>query len=106
MVPHSEKMDPNQLMFDSLMLHVLEGQPQAPLQPAAPAPQPAESPLPPNDAIRDGFPCSSTWSGWKSCSTLPKRTSSDRRRGKPLKHIGWEVSEKLEYRPGRLVVNV
>jgi transposase len=26
--------------------------------------------------------------------------------GEPLKHIGWEVSEKLEYRPGRLVVNV
>jgi len=26
--------------------------------------------------------------------------------GKPLKQIGWEVSEKLEYRPGRLFVNV
>jgi len=26
--------------------------------------------------------------------------------GKPLKQIGWEISEKLEYRPGRLFVNV
>jgi len=26
--------------------------------------------------------------------------------GKPLKQIGWEVTEKLEYRPGRLFVNV
>jgi transposase len=26
--------------------------------------------------------------------------------GKPLKRIGWEVSEKLEYRPGKLIVNV
>jgi transposase len=26
--------------------------------------------------------------------------------GKPLKQIGWEVSEKLEYRPGKLLVNV
>ena len=25
---------------------------------------------------------------------------------KPLKHIGWEISEKLEYRPGKLLVNV
>jgi hypothetical protein len=39
----SEKMDPNQLMFDSLMLDVLERQPQAPLQPAAPAPARRES---------------------------------------------------------------
>ena len=31
----SEKMDPNQLMFDSLMLEVLERQVPAPLQPAA-----------------------------------------------------------------------
>jgi transposase len=26
--------------------------------------------------------------------------------GKPLNMIGWEVSEKLEYRPGKLIVNV
>jgi transposase len=26
--------------------------------------------------------------------------------GKPLKLIGWEISEKLEFRPGKLVVNV
>jgi transposase len=26
--------------------------------------------------------------------------------GKPLKQIGWEISEKLESRPGKLVVNV
>jgi transposase len=26
--------------------------------------------------------------------------------GKALKQIGWEVSKKLEYRPGKLLVNV
>jgi transposase len=25
---------------------------------------------------------------------------------RPLKQIGWEISEKLEYRPGKLLVNV
>ena len=37
---------------------------------------------------------------------LPEEKKVCPETGKPLKQIGWEISEKLEYRPGRLFVNV
>ena len=37
---------------------------------------------------------------------IPEEKKICPKTGKPLKQIGWEVSEKLEYRPGRLFVNV
>jgi hypothetical protein len=37
---------------------------------------------------------------------IPEKQKTCPETGKPLKQIGWEVSEKLEYRPGKLIVNV
>ena len=105
----SEKMDPNQLMFDGLLLEAVE-QPHAPQEetaepqadsaaagrrsPAAKRRHPGRLPIPEHlerveivlDIAEEDKICPET--------------------GRPLKRIGWEVSEKLEYRPGRLLVNV
>jgi len=105
----SEKMDPNQLMFDGLLLEALE-------QPAAPHDD-ATTPQP-NTALADKR---SSTARRRHPGRLPIPEHLERveiildiadqdkvcpRTGKPLKRIGWEVSEKLEYRPGRLLVNV
>jgi transposase len=37
---------------------------------------------------------------------IPEKDKVCPETGEPLKRIGWEVSEKLEYRPGKLIVNV
>jgi transposase len=37
---------------------------------------------------------------------VPEKDKICQQTGKPLKEIGWEVSEKLEYRRGKLIVNV
>ncbi len=37
---------------------------------------------------------------------LPEEQKVCPESGRPLKQIGWEISEKLEYRPGKLIVNV
>jgi len=37
---------------------------------------------------------------------LPEEQKICPQSGRPLKQIGWEISEKLEYRPGKLMVNV
>ena len=37
---------------------------------------------------------------------LPEEQKICSQNGEPLKQIGWEISEKLEYRPGKLIVNV
>jgi transposase len=105
----SEKMDPNQLMFDGLLLDALE-QPAAPHDHAA-TPQP--------DITLAGNRSSAARRRHPGRLPIPDHlerveiildiADEDKvcpHTGKPLKRIGWEVSEKLEYRPGRLLVNV
>jgi transposase len=100
----SEKLDPNQMMFDNLLLETLE-QPEnmAADQACVPSPKgcrrekrnhPGRIPIPEHlerveivlDIAEEEKICPET--------------------GRPLKQIGFEVSEKLEYRPGKLIVNV
>jgi transposase len=98
-------MDPNQFMFDSLMLDVLERQPQAPLQPAAPAPARRES----SAAKRrhpGRLPMPEHLERVEIVLDIPEEDKLCPETGKPLKLIGWEISEKLEFRPGKVVVNV
>jgi transposase len=106
----SEKMDPNQLMFDSLMLAVLEQEVPASLQPAA-GESPPELPArtKPSSARRrhpGRLPMPEHLERVEIVLDIPEEDKVCPETGKPLKLIGCEISEKLEYRPGRLVVNV
>jgi transposase len=100
----SEKMDPNQLIFDG-MLEVLENNHWSPQEGEAPPVQkktirkakrshPGRIPIPEHlervEIVLD----------------IPEQDKICPETGQELKQIGWEVSEKLEYRPGKLIVNV
>ena len=106
----SEKIDPNQLMFDSLMLEVLERQPQVPLQPAAvqgPPELPARKEAPAAKRRHPGrLPMPEHLERVEIVLDIPEEDKVCPETGKPLKLIGWEISEKLEFRPGKVVVNV
>ena len=106
----SEKIDPNQLMFDSLMLEVLERQPQVPLQPAAvqgPPELPARKEAPAAKRRHPGrLPMPEHLERVEIVLDIPEEDKLCPETGKPLKLIGWEISEKLEFRPGKVVVNV
>jgi transposase len=106
----SEKMDPNQLMFDSLMLEVLEREVPAPLQPAvveAPPELPARKEAPSARRRHPGrLPMPEHLERVEIVLDIPEQDKVCPETGKPLKLIGWEISEKLEFRPGKVVVNV
>ena len=103
----SEKLDPNQLMFDQLILEAAQQpvseslcEPSLPEEPKRKRPQakrrshPGRIPIPEHlervEIVLD----------------IPEEEKVCPETGKPLKKIGEEVSEKLEYRPGKLIVNV
>jgi len=106
----SEKLDPKQLIFQSLMLETLKnreneteaavpsqsepGLPKQVRKSSPPRQHPGRIPIPEhlerNEIILD----------------IPEKDKIDPETGKPLKQIGVETSEKLEYRPGKLIVNV
>jgi transposase len=104
----SERMDPNQLMFDNLVLDTIA-------QPL-PAQAPAEfSVLQEPKAKRDQsakrnhpgrIPIPEHLERVEIVLDIPEPDKVCPETGKPLNMIGWEVSEKLEYRPGKLIVNV
>jgi transposase len=104
----SEKIDPKQLMFDSLMLEVLER--QAPPGPAAeevPSEAPARREPPAARRRHPGrLPIPEHLERVEIVLDVPEEDKVCPETGKPLKLIGWEVSEKLEFRPGKVVVNV
>jgi transposase len=100
----SEKMDPNQLIFDG-MLDILE-------QPEVPHKQ-IESPVPEKKKtlktkrLHPGrIPIPEHLERVEIILDIPEQEKVCPETGKDLKQIGWEVSEKLEYRPGKLIVNV
>jgi transposase len=106
----SEKMDPNQPMFDRLMLDVLERQVPAPLQPAlveGPPELPARTKVPAANRRHPGrLPMPEHLERVEIVLDIPEEDKLCPETGKPLKLIGWEISEKLEFRPGKVVVNV
>ena len=102
----SEKLDPNQLMFDNLILEAADQSEKSveenpPGEPDPPKPRkrgkrkhPGRIPIPDHlervEILLD----------------IPDEEKVCPETAKPLKQIGWEISEKLEYRPGKLLVNV
>jgi transposase len=106
----SEKRDPNQLMFDSLMLEALnqpeEGSP-APVAEVPPATSTTEKKARRKKRRHPGrIPIPEHLERVEIFLDIPDEEKLCPKTGKPLKQVGVEVSEKLEYRPGKLVVNV
>lgn len=105
----SEKLDPNQLRFDNLLLESLE-QPDIPIEPLADLPPVVE--LEKKKSIKTKrnhpgrIPIPEHLERVEIILDISEENKICLETGKPLKQIGWEVSEKLEYRPGRLFVNV
>jgi len=102
----SEKLDPNQLMFDNLIL-------QAADQPVEDVnEEPEDEPDPPKRRKRTNqnhpgrIPIPEHLERVEILLDIPEEEKVCPETAKPLKQIGWEISEKLEYRPGKLLVNV
>jgi transposase len=105
----SEKLDPNQLMFDTLLLDALQQAKQA--EPEHREHDIPTAPFPKRERAAKGrhpgrLPIPEHLERVEIVLDIPEEDKLCPETGEPLKHIGWEVSEKLEYRPGRLVVNV
>lgn len=103
----SEKLDPNQLMFESLLLEAIQ-QPATDPGPLAPLPAESQKPAPVRTKRNHPgrIPIPDHLERVEIVLDLPEEQKTCPESGRPLKQIGWEISEKLEYRPGRLIVNV
>lgn len=101
----SEKLNPNQLMFDSIILESL--QENAPQPPATETPAKPESAKSRKVSQHHGrVPIPEHLERVEILLDIPEEQKVCPETGEPLKVITVEVSEKLEYRPGKLIVNV
>jgi transposase len=105
----SEKLDPRQLFFDPLVLEAAQ-------QPEQESPLPVELPATPSSTERKSrktarrhpgrIPIPEHLERVEILLDIPEEQKICPETGKPLKQIGVETSQKLEYRPGKLIVNV
>jgi len=103
----SEKLDPNQLRFDDLLREALEqpsSVPETSLGPTAAAER--KRPKGSKRQHPGRIPIPEHLERVEIVLDVPEEEKICPETGKPLKLIGFEVSEKLEYRPGKLLVNV
>jgi transposase len=102
----SEQLNPNQMMFDSIILESLEqNTPQT--SPAAEAPVAGEVVKTRKVSQHHGrVPIPEHLERVEILLDIPEEQKVCPETGEPLKVITVEVSEKLEYRPGKLIVNV
>jgi len=105
----SEKLDPNQMMFANLLLETL-AQTEAP-ENASTEQQPVsvltKKRCPREKRNHPGrIPIPEHLERVEIVLDIPEEEKICPDTGRPLKQIGFEVSEKLEYRPGKLIVNV
>jgi transposase len=102
----SEQLNPNQMMFDSIILESLEQNAQQ-TPPEAAAPVEPEVIKPRKASQHHGrVPIPEHLERVEILLDLPDEQKVCPETGEPLKVIAVEVSEKLEYRPGKLIVNV
>lgn len=106
----SEKLDPRQqMMFDSFILEAAQ-QPEAdptPLVEPKGEPDTPKKPTRPKKRNHPGrIPIPEHLERVEIVLDIPEEEKICPETEKPLKQIGWESSEKLEYRPGRFIVNV
>jgi len=103
----SEKLDPRQLLFDPMVMEVLQ-QPEADTTDEPPVnPLPEKKKTPKTKRRHPGrIPIPEHLERVEILLDIPEEEKVCPETGKPLKQIGVETSEKLEYRPGKLIVNV
>ena len=103
----SEKLDPRQLLFDPMVFEVLQ-QPEAETTAELPMnPSPEEKKTPKSKRRHPGrIPIPEHLERVEILLDIPEDEKICPETGRPLKQIGMESSEKLEYRPGKLIVNV
>ncbi len=103
----SEKLDPNQLMFDNLILEAIDQPlPQPPPEPSVEEEVEERRPRTVKRRHPGRIPIPEHLERVEIVLDVPEEDKICPETGKPLKKIGEEVSEKLEYRPGKLIVNV
>jgi len=99
----SEKIDPHQLMFDSIMAESIAQ--NAAISPQVEAPAAASKPR--KERVQHGrLPIPEHLERVEILIDIPEDQKVSPQTGEPLKVITVEISEKLEYRPGKLIVNV
>ena len=103
----SEKLDPNQLMFDDLILQAID-QPSPQVPPELPVEEQPERRRPRTVKRHHPgrIPIPEHLERVEIVLDIAEEDKVCPESGKPLKKIGEEVSEKLEYRPGKVIVNV
>jgi len=104
----SEKMHPDQLMFDSMVIQGVEQSlDPEPLVELPPQSTPLKKkPKADRNNHPGRIPIPEHLEKVEIVLDIPEDKKVCPETGKPLKQIGCEVSEKLEYRPGKLIVNV
>jgi transposase len=102
----SEKLDPNQLMFDELLREALEQPPSLPEPSLEPSITVRKRPKNSRRNHPGRIPIPEHLERVEIVLDIPEEEKICPETGKALKQIGFEVSEKLEYRPGKLLVNV
>jgi transposase len=101
----SEQLNPNQLMFDPIVLQSLNQNAQQAAEPVVPAKP--ELAKPRKTSQHHGrIPIPEHLERVEILLDVPEEQKVCPETGEPLKVITVEVSEKLEYRPGKLIVNV
>lgn len=99
----SERLDPNQMMFDSIVIESLnQGAQEPPPETKAPVAKPVRKASNHHGRV----PIPEHLERVEILLDIPEEQKLCPKTGKPLKVISVEVSEKLEYRPGKLIVNV
>jgi len=103
----SEQLNPNQLMFDAIILDSLNQNKGAQQPPDSAAPVQLAVLKPRRVSQHHGrVPIPEHLERVEILLDIPEEQKICPETGEPLKVIAVEISEKLEYRPGKLIVNV
>ena len=101
----SERIEPNQMMFDSIIMESIGQNAQIP--PLADFKPETQTVRPRKPSQHHGrLPIPDHLERIEILLDIPEEKKVCPKTGKPLKVIAIEESEKLEYRPGKLIVNV
>lgn len=105
--PRSEKIDPNQLLFDSFLLQTQEGGSKSVEDPIDEAPSTSQPPKGRQKRTPHGrLPIPDHLEREEVILDVDPQEKICPVTGEAMIFIGYETSEKLEYRPGRLFVKV